>query len=131
MSLMCFAYFGPAADKETKKEEARVYELRTYYAAPGKMPNLLARFRDHTIKIFEKHGMTVVGFWVPVDPKAAEEKLVYILSYPSKSAAEKSWKDFQADPDWKQAKEASEKDGKLVDKVESLYMNPTDFSPLK
>jgi hypothetical protein len=123
---------GFAEDKTPgKKEDARVYEMRTYYAPPGKMPALLSRFRDHTVKLFEKHGMTVVGFWLPVDPKEAEHKLVYILSYPSKAAAEKSWKDFQSDPDWVKAKEASEKDGKLVEKVDSVYLNPTDFSPLK
>ena len=109
----------------------RVFEMRTYYAAPGKMKALHARFRDHTCGLFKKHGITIVGFWSPTDPKEAEKKLVYILAYPSKAAADKSWEAFRKDPDWNKAKADSEKDGKLVDKVESVYMNPTDYSPLK
>ena len=125
---------GPTAaeeKKETKKVDTRVFEMRTYYAEPGKMTALHARFRDHTNKLFEKHGMTLIGFWVPVDPKEAEEKMVYILAYPSKEAAENSWKAFRADPDWKAAQSASEKDGKLVKKVDSVFLNPTDYSPIK
>jgi hypothetical protein len=75
--------------------------------------------------------MTLIGFWSPIDPKQAEEKMIYILAYPSKEAAQKSWKAFQSDPDWIAAKTASEKGGKLVAKVESTYMNPTDYSPIK
>jgi hypothetical protein len=124
-----------AADKGDKKVEAkgdtRVFEMRTYYAAPGKMADLHARFRDHTCALFKKHGMTIIGFWSPIDAKQAEEKLVYILAYPSKEAADKSWKAFREDPDWNTAREASEKNGKLVAKVESVYLNPTDYSPLK
>jgi hypothetical protein len=118
-------------DKGDKKVDPRVFELRTYYAMPGKMQALHARFRDHTNKLFEKHGMTIIGFWSPTDEKKAEEQLIYILAFPSKEAATKSWKAFQDDPDWKKAKDESEKDGKLVDHVVSVYMNPTDYSPLK
>ena len=118
------------ADKE-KKMDDRVFEMRTYYAPPGKMKALHARFRDHTVKLFKKHGMTVVGFWVPIDEKEAEKKLVYLLAYPSKEAADKSWKAFRADPDWVKAKKESERDGALVEKVESVYLNPTDYSPMK
>jgi hypothetical protein len=122
-----------AADdkKGDKKVDTRVFEMRTYYAAPGKMDALHARFRDHTCKLFIKHGMTLIGFWSPTDPKEAQQKMVYILAFPSKEAAEKSWKAFQNDPDWKAAKAASEKDGKLVDNVESVFLNPTDYSPVK
>ncbi len=119
------------AVKEDKKADARVFEMRTYYAAPGKMEALHARFRDHTCKLFKKHGITLVGFWSPADPKEAEKKMVYIVAFPSKEAAVKSWMAFGADPDWKAAKEASEKNGKLVEKVESVYLNPTDYSPIK
>src|SRR5689334_4057478 len=118
------------AGKEGQKMQ-RVFEMRTYYAAPGKMDALHARFRDHTCKLFEKHGMTIIGFWSPTDAKAAQEKMIYILAYPSREAADKSWKAFGADPDWRRVKTASEKDGKLVEKVESTYMNPTDYSPIK
>ncbi len=117
--------------KEDKKVDTRVFEMRTYYAEPGKMKALHARFRDHTNKLFVKHGMTIIGFWVPIDPTQAEEKMVYILAYPSKEAAEKSWKAFGNDPEWKTAKDASEKDGKLVKKVDSIFLNPTDYSPIK
>ena len=120
-----------AEDKKVDKKDTRVFELRTYYAAPGKMQALHARFRDHTCKLFEKHGMTVVGFWSPTDEKQAEQKLVYLLAFPSKEAADKSWKAFRDDPEWKAVREASEKDGKLVDKVESVFLNPTDYSPMK
>jgi NIPSNAP protein len=123
------AYAG--REQGDKKVETRVFEMRTYYANPGKMAALHERFRKHTNKLFEKHGMTLIGFWSPIDAKEAEKKMVYILAYPSKKAAEKSWKAFQNDPAWKAAKEASEKDGKLVAKVESVYLNPTDYSPIK
>lgn len=109
--------------------DTRVYELRTYYAAPGKMADLHARFRDHTCKLFEKHGMKIEGFWSPMDEKQAAQKMIYLLSFPSKDAAAKCWKDFGADPDWKTARNASEKNGKLVTKLESVYMQSTDYSP--
>lgn len=120
--------------KEGKKMDTRVFELRTYYAAPGKMAALNARFRNHTNKLFEKHGMTIIGFWTPLVGATEDkgpEKLIYMLAFPSKEAAAKSWKAFQDDPDWKKAKAESEKDGKLVDRVESTYLTPTDYSPLK
>jgi hypothetical protein len=109
----------------------RVFELRTYHANPGKMTALHARFRDHTIKLFEKHGMTVIGFWSPIDKAEADEVLVYLLAFPSKEAADKSWKAFRDDPEWQKAKADSEKDGPLVKKVESKYLSPTDYSKLK
>ncbi len=114
-----------------KKVETRVFEMRTYYVHPGKMPALHARFRDHTNKLFVKHGMTLIGYWNPIDEKQAQEKLVYILAYPSKAAADKSWADFRKDPDWIAAKKASEKDGELVARYESVFLNPTDYSPIK
>jgi NIPSNAP len=117
------------ARKEEKKVDDRVFELRTYYAAEGKMDALHARFRDHTCKLFQKHGMTIIGFWNATDQP--DKKLIYILAFPSKEAAGKSWQAFRDDPDWKAAREASEKDGKLVEKVESVYMKPTDYSPVK
>jgi len=122
-----------------QKADNRVFEMRIYYANPGKMTALEARFRDHTNKLFEKHGMTIIGFWRPLekqpnpknDVKENADKLIYILAYPSVDAAQKSWDSFQKDEVWKKAKAASEVDGKLVGKVESVYMNPTDYSPIK
>src|SRR5260370_32435618 len=83
-----------------KKVDTRVFEMRTYYAQPGKMEALHARFRNHTNKLFVKHGMTLIGYWSPLDAKQAQEKMIYILAYPSKAAADKSWADFRKDPDW-------------------------------
>jgi hypothetical protein len=120
------------AERGEKKVDSRVFELRTYTAEPGKLDALNARFRNHTNRLFEKHGMTIIGFWMPAKQKEGEEKLIYILAYPSKDAADKSWKAFREDPEWQKAREASEKDGKLLSKPpESVYMKPTDYSPLK
>lgn len=113
---------------------AKVYELRTYYAAPGKLEALHARFRNHTIDIFKKHGMGVVAFWVPVDQNtgaATGNTLVYILSYPSLDARKQAWDEFNTDPEWVAVRTESEKDGKLVEKVESVFLAPTDYSPMK
>lgn len=117
--------------QEKTKVDTRVFEMRTYYTHPGKMNALHARFRNHTNKLFEKHGMTLIGYWSPIDAKQAEEKLVYILAYPSKEAADRSWKAFREDPDWLKVKAETEKDGAIVAKVDSLYLNPTDYSPIK
>jgi len=106
-----------------------VYELRVYHAAAGKLGELLARFRDHTIKLFERHRMKVVAFWTPVDEPQKNEMLVYVLQHPSREAATANWKTFQDDPEWKSVKEKSEANGKLVEKVDSTYMELTDFSP--
>jgi hypothetical protein len=120
-----------AAGKEDKKVDTRVFELRTYYAAPGKMDALNARFRDHTCRLFKKHGMTVVGFWTPTQPDEAQRKLIYLLAHASKDAADKSWQAFRDDQEWNAVKTASEKDGKLVEKIEQVFLNPTDYSPMK
>lgn len=130
-TILMTTLIAPAAEPAKPAADARVFELRTYHANPGKMAALHARFRDHTIKLFEKHGMTVVGFWSPIDKEKSEEVLVYLLAFPSKDAADKSWKAFREDPEWNKAKGDSEKDGPLVKKVESVYLNPTDYSKLK
>ncbi len=133
-AVLALAVLGFASRHDAqgeKKVENRVFEMRTYYAHPGKMKDLHARFRDHTCKLFEKHGMTLVGFWSPADAKDAEEKMVYLLAYPSKEAADKSWNAFRNDPVWHKARDASELNGKIVAKVESVYLNPTDYSAIK
>jgi hypothetical protein len=109
------------------EKDSRVYEMRTYYAAPGKLDALHARFRDHTCKLFEKHGMTNIGYWVPIENP--ENKLIYLLAYPSREARAASWKTFMADPDWKKAYKDSEANGRLVTKVEQLFLTATDYSP--
>jgi len=106
----------------------RFFELRTYHCHPGRLDALNKRFREHTNALFVKHGIELVGYWMPTDKP---DTLIYILAYPSKDAREKSWKEFQADPDWIKAKAESEKDAPIVAKVDSVYMTPTDYSPIK
>lgn len=108
-----------------------VYEIRTYTCEPGKLPNLLARFRDHTIKLFEKHGITNVGYWVPTEGPTHENTLIYIVAHKNRDAAKASWDAFRKDPAWIAARDASEASGKIVAKVESVYMDATDFSKLQ
>jgi NIPSNAP len=117
---------------ETSPGKDRVFEMRTYYTHEGRLPALNKRFREHTCDLFKKHGIELVGFWTPIDEKDGKnDKLVYILAYPSKEAAEASWKAFRADPEWIKAAAESEKDGKIVKKVESVFLNPTDYSLIK
>ena len=126
---------GKAAecDCECDKEGGqRVFEMRTYYTHPGRHEALHKRFREHTNRLFKKHGMEIVGFWVPQDEKDGKgEKLVYLLAYPSREAAQASWKAFQGDPEWQKARDESHKDGVIVKKVESVFLEPTDYSPIK
>ena len=121
---------GYAAGAKMERAD-RFFEMRIYYANPGKMQALHARFRDHTCKMFEKHGMTNIGYWQQASGDNAENTLVYILAYPSEEARKKSWEEFGNDPDWKKAKAESEKDGVLVARVESRFMKPTDYSAIK
>lgn len=123
-----------AADEQpaaTPNANGRFFELRIYTTAEGKLDALKARFRDHTNDLFRKHGMEIIGFWTPAQGPKSQNTLIYILAYPSKEAREQSWKAFEGDPDWKKARSESEKNGKIVLKVESTYMTPTDFSPMK
>ena len=110
-------------------DSVAVYELRVYHAAPGKLPDLLARFRDHTVKLFQKHGMQSVAYWTPLDDPDKGNMLIYILHHPSREAAAANWKSFQDDADWKSVKEKSEVNGPLTLKIDSTYMALTDFSP--
>jgi hypothetical protein len=122
-----------AADEPKPAEGQRVFELRTYVAHEGKLDALKARFRDHTLKLFEKHGMTNVGYFVPRSDSDGKDKttLIYLLAYPSAEAAKASWAAFRVDPEWKAVAAESEKDGKLVKEVISVYLDPADFSPIK
>ena len=113
------------------QSDKRVFELRTYTAPEGKLPNLQARFRDHTRRIFDKHGMTSIGYWVPQDAPDSQNTLIYILAHPSRDAAKKAWADFQADPEWQKVSAESQKDGRIVTKVVSVFMDATDYSAIK
>jgi NIPSNAP len=107
---------------------AKVYELRIYHAVPGKLESLVARFRDYTDKLFAKHGMKSLGYWTALDEPAKSSAFFYILEHPSREAATANWKAFQDDPEWKTVKAKSEKNGKLVEKIDSTFWTPTDFS---
>jgi len=109
----------------------RVFEIRTYTTHPGKLDALNARFRNHTVKLFEKHGMTNVGYWTPADGPLAENTLIYVVAHRSRDAAKASWDAFRSDPDWVKARTASEAPGPIVVKVDSVFLNATDYSPLK
>ncbi|GAC1703390.1 MAG: hypothetical protein NVS9B4_11460 [Candidatus Acidiferrum sp.] len=108
----------------------KVYELRVYHTFPGKLPDLLTRFRDHTTKLFESHGMKNVAYWTPIDEPAKSSTLYYILEHPSREAATANWKAFRDDPEWKSVAAKSEENGKLVEKVDSTFLTLTDFSPI-
>jgi hypothetical protein len=113
-------------------KDSRFFELRTYHAAPGKLEALHARFRNFTNKLFVKHGMEIVGFWVPMNKDGQyENTLVYLLAFPSHEARDKDWKEFTDDIEWHAVKLDSEKNGRLVEKVDSIYMTATDYSPIK
>jgi len=111
--------------------QTHVYELRTYTCFEGKLEDLKKRFRDHTIRIFQRHGMESIGYWVPQDAPLSQNTLVYLLRYPDRAAREKAWEDFRKDPEWIAARDASEANGKLVEKVDSVMLTATDYSPMK
>jgi hypothetical protein len=123
-------WLGQASESNADAKN-RVFELRTYTANEGKLEALHARFRNHTTKLFEKHGMTNAGYWSPKDMPLAQNTLVYLLAYPSREAAKESWENFRNDPEWKKVKAESEANGELVKKVDSVYMDPTDYSAMK
>ena len=130
MLLAIVAFRSNATIGEEKQvAQAGIYELRTYTTLEGRLPNLHARFKNHTLKLFEKHGMKNVMYWTPTDEKLAANTLIYVLWHASPEAAKKSWDGFRADPEWIKARDESEKDGKIVDKVQSVYMTLAEFSP--
>lgn len=110
---------------------ARVFEIRTYYTFPGRLEALNKRFREHTLKMFEKHGMTNVAYWTPQDSPGKDNTLVYVVSHASREQAKANWAAFIADPEWKKISEDSQRDGKIVEKIESVFVDATDYSPLK
>src|ERR1700730_15789042 len=137
-SLSAAAFLPPSSSSKarevgqeflTESGADMVYELRVYHVMPGKLDALLARFRDHTMKLFERHGMKNVAYWTPVEEPQKGNTLIYILQHSSRAAADASWKAFREDPEWKSVSAKSEENGKLVEKIDSTYMSLTDFSP--
>jgi len=130
--LRFFAVLGLAlfATASLSAQDSAVFELRTYTATPGNLDKLLTRFRDHTLRIFEKHGMQNIGYALPVEKAdGAGDKLVYVLLHKSREAAKESWKNFSADPEWKEVSAKSQVAGKIVAKVESVFLSPANFTP--
>ncbi len=118
---------SPDAALETAAPEVAYFEMRTYYCNPGKLPDLEARFRNHTMALFEKHGMTNLGYWVPLDN--ADNKLVYLLGYPDRASRDRSWEAFSNDPEWQEVYEASHVNGPLVARVVNSFYRYSAFSP--
>jgi uncharacterized protein (DUF1330 family) len=117
---------------EPRRTHNRVFELRTYYTNEGKLDDLNKRFREHTCDLLKKHGAEIVGFWTPTDEKDGKgDKLIYMLAFPGREAAKKCWDDFGKDPEWQKVYKESHKDGPLVKKVESVFLEPTDYSTLR
>jgi len=129
LPLLSAALLAASQRGDAKESSPTVYELRVYHAAPGKLGDLLARFREHTDSLFAKHGMKSVAYWTPADEPDHSNMLIYILQHPSRDAATANWKSFQDDPEWKRVKEESEANGKLTEKIDSTFMALTDFSP--
>jgi hypothetical protein len=111
------------------KTSATVYELRVYHTYEGKLEDLLRRFREHTLRLFEKHGIKNVAYWTPTDEPVKGKTLVYMLAHPNRDAATANWQAFRDDPEWQSVREKSESKGKLVEKIESTFLALTDFSP--
>lgn len=129
LPMLSAALLAASQRADARQSASTVYELRIYHAAPGKLGELLARFREHTMKLFEKHRMKNLAYWTPVDEPEKGNMLVYILQHPSRDAATANWKSFQDDPEWKRVKAESEANGKLAEKIDSTFMALTDFSP--
>ena len=122
----------PAERTSQETTAHRVFELRTYYTNEGKLTDLHKRFRDHTCQLLKQHGAELIGFWTPLDEKDGKGiKLVYLVAFPSREAAKKTWAEFSKDPQWQKVYKESHKNGVLVHKVDSVYMEPTDYSELK
>lgn len=131
MAAIVILFSGIAIGRAYQPGSGKVYEMRTYTAVDGKFDAVNARFRDHTVKLFEKHGMKNVGYWTPSEGPLAGTTLIYILEHRSREEARKSWAAFGADPEWQKAKAASEVNGRIVAKADSVFLTATDYSPIK
>ncbi|MDR9365459.1 MAG: NIPSNAP family protein [Balneolaceae bacterium] len=128
-TIMFTGYTGIESNEtQPSIDNHKVFELRTYTTHDGKLDDLHARFANHTMELFEKHGMENIGYWTPMDK---ENTLTYIIAHESREAAEASWDGFRNDPEWQEAFQASRTDGPLVESIESVFMTSTDYSPLK
>ena len=119
--------FGSVAEAQS----GQVFELRTYTANPGRLDALNTRFRDHTIDLFERHRMTNIGYWTPQDTPSSSNTLIYIIAHNSREAAQTNWQNFGNDPEWQRVSRESQLDGRILNNVESVFLDPTDFSPIQ
>jgi len=131
MAATALVFCGIAIGRAFQPAPSKVYEMRTYTATEGKFDAMSARFRDHTVRLFDKHGMKNVGYWTPMEGPNVGTTLIYILEHPSREAARANWAAFSKDPDWVKAKTESEAAGRIVGKAESVFLTATDYSPLK
>jgi hypothetical protein len=122
---------GIVTEPVVNAQSARVFELRTYTAPEGKLEDLHARFRNHTLRIFQKHGMTNVAYFKPQDAPLAQNTIVYLIAHPSREAAKQNWAAFGKDPEWQKVAQETQVNGKIVAKVESVFLDATDYSPMK
>ena len=113
------------------QEGRKVFELRTYTAADGKLRTLSNRFRDRTLTLFKKHGMSTIGAWIPTDVPQSANTLVFLMAWPSRETADKTWQEFGDDPEWKALVAETEGDGRLWSKLDRLWLSATEYSPLK
>jgi hypothetical protein len=131
-AIIFCALAGTAMQLPSIAPDSRVFELRTYTATPGKFEALHARWRDHTVALFKKHGFNIVGFWVPIEtPPGSPQKLVYLLSFKDRASADAAWKAFRADPEWQSVLAESQRDGSLTSNIDDVFMKATDYSPMK
>jgi hypothetical protein len=130
-ALLPAAHWLPSSQERVASgpTSTTVYELRVYHAFEGKLDDLLRRFREHTMRLFEKHGIRNVAYWTPIDEPLKGKTLFYILAHPSREAATANWQAFRDDPEWQAVRDKSEANGKLVEKVDSTFLTLTDFSP--
>ena len=129
MAAVTLAGFA-AGVSVAQESTSRVYELRTYTTLPGRLPALHKRFAEHTLGLFEKHGMRNEMYWVPTDSARKDNTLIYIVSHSSQDAADKSWKEYATDPEWIKVRNASEADGAILAKSpERVFMRRTGYSP--
>ena len=131
-SIPALALLGKAAYAQqagSGQKSTAVYELRVYHTYEGKLDELLTRFREHTMRLFEKHGMKNIAYWTPTDDPLKGKTLFYVIAHPSREAATANWKAFGDDPEWQSVRDKSEINGKLVEKVDSTFLVLTDFSP--
>lgn len=123
--------FVQFTDVAKAQSSTRAFELRTYTANPGRLEELHARFADHTVGLFERHGMTNIGYFRPQDSPLSENTLIYLLAHDSREAAEASWEGFRADPEWQRVAEETRRNGRLVQNVDSVFLDPTHYSMMK